>query len=183
MKFHYTWYSLCPLFQYVSPWFCVSVRLPGSLFCFSVALCEYGAALEGYMEAAALSTSHFHDPVPEEVWPANILRRLINCCQRLNYHTQAAILCQLLQPVDYDLAFRILRENATTLLENMFGYFWDMTIIEYLICILQIMCSDDGGWCKYIVVPWKTAVCVSLVPLPSKDQFPPKDSLSVKYYT
>lgn len=115
---------------------------------FLLALCEYGAALEGYMEAAALSTSHFHDLVPGEVWSANILRRLINCCQRLNYHTQAAILCQLLQPVDYDLAFRILRENATSLLENMFAYFWDMTIIEYLICILH-MKALTLSYCLY----------------------------------
>jgi len=90
------------------------------------------------MEAAALSSSHFQDSISETVWSSSVLNRLINCCLKLSYHTQAAILCQLLRPADYELAFRIMRENAESMVENMFEYFWDMTIIEYLIRILRM---------------------------------------------
>ena len=87
------------------------------------------------MEAAALATNHFHREIPEGVWSQAILRRLISCCCKFSYFTQAAILCQLLHPVDYELAFSILRENCHATMDSFFPYFWDMTIIEYLICI------------------------------------------------
>ena len=103
----------------------------------SAAVCEYGAALEGYMEAAALTSSHFHHEVPDSVWSQVTLRQLVKCCCRLGYFTQAVLLTQLLRPVDYELAFRIMKENAGHMTEGMFRYFWDMTIIEYLIRILS----------------------------------------------
>ena len=37
---------------------------------------------------------------------------MVSCCDRQGLHTHAAILCQLLQPVDYELAFSILKNNA-----------------------------------------------------------------------
>lgn len=88
------------------------------------------------MEAAALASDHFHRDVPATAWSQVTLHRLISCCCRLSYFTQAVILCQLLKPVDYERAFRILRENASDTVASMFPYLWDMTIIEYLICIL-----------------------------------------------
>lgn len=99
---------------------------------------EYGAALESYMEAAALASNHFQKEIPGTVWSQVTLHRLISCCCRLCYFTQAVVLCQLLVPVDYELAFRILKENGSHTVASMFPYFWDMTIIEYLICILLI---------------------------------------------
>jgi hypothetical protein len=89
------------------------------------------------MEAAALASDHFHRDIPATVWSQVTLRRLIACCCRLRYFTQAVVLCQLLQPVDYEHTFSILRENASETVASMFPYLWDMTIIEYLICILK----------------------------------------------
>ena len=74
---------------------------------------------------------------------------------------QAVLLCQLLVPVDYELAFSLLSTHSrldrysvsavlltshslrlslslsvSLMAESYFTYFWDMVIIEYLICIL-----------------------------------------------
>ena len=89
------------------------------------------------MEAAALSSNHFQLPVPQGVWSQTTLRRLIKSCCKLGYVTQAVVLCQLLQPVDYEMAFAILKEHASDTMDSIFPYFWDMTIIEYLIRILS----------------------------------------------
>lgn len=97
------------------------------------------------MEAGALTSAHFHHEVPDEVWSQPTLRQLVRCCCRLGYYTQAVLLCQLLHPVDYELAFGIMKENASHMTEGMFQYFWDMSIIEYLICILR-MISDKSGF-------------------------------------
>lgn len=89
------------------------------------------------MEAGAIASAHFHQEVLEEVWSQITLRRLVSCCCRLGYITQGVVLCQLLRPVAYELAFSILRENASHTVDTVFPSFWDMTIIEYLICILS----------------------------------------------
>ncbi len=109
-------------------------------------MCEYGAALEGYIEAAALASDHFQSEIPQEVWSQTTLRRLIKCCLRLRYYTQAVLLCQLLQPVDYEMAFAILRDHANETVDSLFPCFWDMTIIEYLICIHPFTSSCPFGY-------------------------------------
>ena len=48
---------------------------------------------------------------------------------------QAIVICQYLDPPDYTFAFALLKDHAGQVLEFMFDYLWDMTIIEYLICI------------------------------------------------
>lgn len=100
------------------------------------------------MEAAALASDHFHRDIPTTVWSQVTLHRLITCCCRLGYFTHAVVLSQLLQPMEYEHAFSILRENASETLASVFPYLWDMTIIEYLICILEEynwMCGEGGG--------------------------------------
>ena len=72
---------------------------------------------------------------------------------------QAVLFCQLLVPVDYELAFSLLSNHSrcpilvsfytlyisntiytvfpySSMVESYFSYFWDMVVIEYLICIL-----------------------------------------------
>ena len=112
-----------------------------------------------------------------------VYRKIINCCTNLNLHThvsfnfvfterhgwlfvsyihvkpQAVLFCQLLVPVDYELAFSLLSNHSrcpilvsfytlyisntiytvfpySSMVESYFSYFWDMVVIEYLICIL-----------------------------------------------
>ena len=78
----------------------------------------------------------FESDIPPQTWTPAVYCRIISCCEKLGYHTHAAILCQFLQPVDYELAFGILKNNVESMVDSLFVHFWGMTIIEYLICIL-----------------------------------------------
>ena len=101
------------------------------------AIGNYGTALECYLHAGAISSQFFETEVPTSTWTQTVYRRIIKCCTKLGYNTHAAIFSQFLQPVDYELAFEILNSSISTTVESLFAHFWDMTIIEYLICILK----------------------------------------------
>ena len=103
----------------------------------SPAIGDYGAAMENYLQSGAISSEFFESDVPPQTWTPAVYHCMISCCEKLNYHTHAAILCQFLQPVDYELAFGILKNNVESTVDSLFVHFWDMTIIEYLICILN----------------------------------------------
>ncbi len=47
----------------------------------------------------------------------------------------AVMLCQLSEPVDYENVFSIVKSGGGRLTERLFKHIWDMTIIEYIICI------------------------------------------------
>ena len=132
--------QLCPpppplsLFLSLSLSLPLSVSLPPS---HTPAIGDYGAAIENYLQSGAISSDFFESDIPSQTWTPAVYHRMINCCGKLGYHTHAAILCQFLQPVDYELAFGILKNNVESTVDSLFVHFWDMTIIEYLICILS----------------------------------------------
>ncbi|KAG8133795.1 hypothetical protein E2320_011546 [Naja naja] len=67
----------------------------------------------------------------------DVIKRMIKCCSLLNCHTQVAILCQFLREVDYKTAFKALQEqNSHDAMDSYYDYIWDITILEYLTCIL-----------------------------------------------
>ena len=109
----------------------LSLSLPSH----TTAIGDYGAAMENYLQSGAISSYFFESDIPSQTWTPAVYHRMINCCGKLGYHTHAAILCQFLQPVDYELAFEILKNNVESTVDSLFIHFWDMTIIEYLICI------------------------------------------------
>ena len=94
--------------------------------------------MENYLQSGAISSDFFESDIPPQTWTTAVYRRMISCCEKLGYHTHAAILCQFLHPVDYELAFGILKNNVESTVDSLFVHFWDMTIIEYLICILIV---------------------------------------------
>ena len=103
---------------------------------FTPAKQNYGAALHNYLSAGSKVSCHYQNDVPQDTWTPDVHKRLIACCSKLGYHTHALILCQLLEPVDYEYAFNVMKSNVGALSEGLFSHLWDMTIIEYLICIL-----------------------------------------------
>ena len=109
--------------------------------------------MENYLQSGTISSNFFESDIPPQTWTPAVYRRMLSCCEKLGYHTHAAILCQFLQPVDYELAFGILKNNVESTVDSLFIHFWDMTIIEYLICILN-------------AVPL-TSLLTSLRPIPS----------------
>lgn len=96
---------------------------------------KYGASLLCYLKAGAVTSRYFEDNVPSDIWPVQVYRKIITCCTHLNFHTHAVLFCQLLNPVDYELAFSLLTNHSSSMMESYFMYFWDMVIIEYLIYI------------------------------------------------
>ncbi|XP_038069919.1 integrator complex subunit 8-like [Patiria miniata] len=95
---------------------------------------QYASALQFYLQSASILTGLFEVPVPRDVWPDLVYRRLIKCCNHLQCYTQVALLCQLLQPVDYTTAFKALQEKSCyDAGDALYDCIWDVTLLEYLI--------------------------------------------------
>uniref|UniRef100_A0A8C1LL93 INTS8 TPR repeats domain-containing protein n=1 Tax=Cyprinus carpio TaxID=7962 RepID=A0A8C1LL93_CYPCA len=98
---------------------------------------QYSAAMHYYLQAGTVCSDYFTKPVPPDVYNDQVLKRMIKCCSLLNCHTQVAVLCQFLREVDYMTAFKALQEqNSHDSMDSFYDYIWDVTILEYLTCIL-----------------------------------------------
>lgn len=90
-----------------------------------------------YIETLIIATDFFNQPPCKPHIDDHIFRRMIKCCTQLNCHTQAAILCQFLDDIDYALAFKCLGENKSNNCNDAFDAYynciWDTTILEYLV--------------------------------------------------
>uniref|UniRef100_A0A8C8RYA9 Integrator complex subunit 8 n=2 Tax=Pelusios castaneus TaxID=367368 RepID=A0A8C8RYA9_9SAUR len=99
---------------------------------------QYSAALHYYLQAGAVCSDFFNKMVPPDVYTDQVIKRMIKCCSLLNCHTQVAILCQFLREIDYKTAFKALQEqNSHDAMDSYYDYIWDITILEYLTCILS----------------------------------------------
>uniref|UniRef100_A0A2K5MCT3 Integrator complex subunit 8 n=1 Tax=Cercocebus atys TaxID=9531 RepID=A0A2K5MCT3_CERAT len=107
---------------------------------------QYSAALHYYLQAGAVCSDFFNKAVPPDVYTDQVIKRMIKCCSLLNCHTQVAILCQFLREIDYKTAFKSLQEqNSHDAMDSYYDYIWDVTILEYLTCILSSMCIKAIG--------------------------------------
>ncbi|XP_014294025.1 integrator complex subunit 8 [Halyomorpha halys] len=97
---------------------------------------HYRSALGSYLEAAAVVTEHFSRPLHRNILEDHIIKRMIKSCSQLQCHTQAGILCQLLEEADYTTAFKCLSEvNTSDASDSYHNYIWDINILEYLISL------------------------------------------------
>lgn len=100
---------------------------------------RHEAALRGYLQAALHSTDHFHTALDGAgALDEHAVRRMARCCSSINCHTQAAVLTQLLEEGDYQLAFKCLSESKTLhacydSVDAYYGCIWDPTLLEYLV--------------------------------------------------
>ncbi|KAI4500613.1 hypothetical protein M0802_004205 [Mischocyttarus mexicanus] len=111
------------------------LRLAGDL---NFVLGYYESAMKYYLEAIMVASDFFSQPIPRIQIDDLIYRRMIKCCAHLQCYTQAAILCQFLEEVDYALAFKMAGsdQKSCTTADAMDAYYhciWDTTILEYLI--------------------------------------------------
>ncbi|XP_034940745.1 integrator complex subunit 8 [Chelonus insularis] len=96
----------------------------------------YESAIKYYLEAIMVSSDLFSQPVPRPL--QSVYWRMIKCCAHLQCYTQATVLCQFLDEINYTLAFKMAsseQKNCTTA-DAMDAYYyclWDTTILEYLI--------------------------------------------------
>lgn len=95
------------------------------------------AALKAYLEAAVAATDFFSQPLPKMQIDDQVIRRMIKCCSSLQCHTQAAVLCQFLEEVDYATAFKCLGEtksgSCADAMDSYYECVWDTTLLEYLV--------------------------------------------------
>ncbi|PBC29892.1 Integrator complex subunit [Apis cerana cerana] len=98
----------------------------------------YESAIKYYLEAIMVASDLFSQPVPRSQIDDLVYRRMIKCCAHLQCYTQAAVLCQFLEEVDYTLAFKMAASDQKSCApaDAMDAYYhciWDTTILEYLI--------------------------------------------------
>ncbi|XP_033114471.1 integrator complex subunit 8-like [Anneissia japonica] len=99
---------------------------------------QHAAAIKFYLQSAMLPSNFFTSPVPKQLWDEEVYRRIIKCCSYLKCHTQVAVLCQFLEPIDHPTAFKALQERICyDAMDHLYHCFWDMGILEYLIYILN----------------------------------------------
>ncbi|XP_021913998.1 integrator complex subunit 8 isoform X2 [Zootermopsis nevadensis] len=97
---------------------------------------HHAVSLRYYLEAAIVVSDFFSQPVPRAAIDDHVYKRMIKCCSHLQCHTQAAVLCQFLEEVDYTTAFKSLGDIKSTCSDAMDSYYsciWDTTILEYLV--------------------------------------------------
>lgn len=96
------------------------------------------SAMKYYLEATMVASDLFSQPVPRTQIDDLVYRRMIKCCAQLQCYTQAAVLCQFLEEVDYALAFKMTSSDqkscaAADAMDAYYHCIWDTTILEFLI--------------------------------------------------
>ena len=71
---------------------------------------QFGSALQFYLQAAMVSTQFFEVPI-RRLYGQTRSTSAVSRPVRSSVPTQAAILCQFLQPVDYATAYQALQEK------------------------------------------------------------------------
>lgn len=95
---------------------------------------QYSTAMKFFLEAGVVATDFFTCPVPRSIYDNTVYRRMIKCCSYLQCHTQVAVLCQLLDEVDYSTAFKALQErNVYDAMDAYYCCIWDVSILEFLV--------------------------------------------------
>lgn len=94
----------------------------------------HSAAMSCFMTAASLASDYFHQVVPKQVLDEATVRRMIKCSHSASCFTQSALLCQLLEEIDYATAFRCLQERGCNdAMDSLYPFIWDVTLLEFII--------------------------------------------------
>jgi integrator complex subunit 8 len=115
----------------------------------------HSAAMSCYMTASSLASDYFHQVVPKQVLDEATIRRMIKCSHSASCFTQvlmgscvifndkilifslffqSALLCQLLEEIDYATAFRCLQERGCNdAMDSLYPFIWDVTLLEFII--------------------------------------------------
>ncbi|XP_044731508.1 integrator complex subunit 8 [Chrysoperla carnea] len=95
------------------------------------------AALKCYIKSLIVATEYFTQSVQKSLFDDHTVKRMIKCCIEVNCYTQAVVLCQFLEQVDYTTAFQCLSEmkpgNCQDAMDAYYSCIWDTTLLEYLI--------------------------------------------------
>ncbi|KAH0567519.1 integrator complex subunit 8 [Cotesia glomerata] len=99
-------------------------------------LTYYESAMKYYLEAIMVESNLFSQRVPGHLQP--MYWRMIKSCAHLQCYTQATVLCQFLEEINYSLAFKMASSDqkscaSTDAMDAYYHCIWDTTILEFLI--------------------------------------------------
>ncbi|XP_076321437.1 integrator complex subunit 8 isoform X2 [Tachypleus tridentatus] len=95
---------------------------------------HYSATLKNYLSAAVVTTDYFSQLLPQGIFDDQLIGKMIVCCTKLHCHTQAAVLCQYQEEVNYTTAFRALSERyCNDSCDTFYQHIWDVSLLEYLV--------------------------------------------------
>ncbi|KAH6946443.1 hypothetical protein HPB50_013647 [Hyalomma asiaticum] len=101
---------------------------------FSYAQGHHSAALKQYLTALLMSTDYFTQPPPRSLADDVMYKKMAHCCSKLQCHTQAALLCQLMEEPDYGAAFKSLNERqCQDSCDSLYEHVFDVTLLEFLV--------------------------------------------------
>ncbi|XP_037955324.1 integrator complex subunit 8-like [Teleopsis dalmanni] len=94
------------------------------------------AAMRCYVNALISGTEYCHSPLQRNVADDFLIRRMMRCAVNLGCFTQATILCQFMDDIDYSLVNKNLSEKSCNFTDAMDAYYnciWDATLLEFVI--------------------------------------------------
>jgi len=103
---------------------------------------EHQDALCGYLTAVFIATNYLRSEPSDEATAHLVgdraIRRMVRCCMSLGCFTQAGLLCQFLEPIDYSTALRCLQDrSALDAMDAYYNCLWDVTLMEFIINMHQ----------------------------------------------
>lgn len=93
-------------------------------------------AMRNYIQYLMISTEYCTLPMQRPLLDDYIIKKMIKCCQNLGSYLQAAVLCQFLDEIDYQLAFKCISEKNSACTDAMDSYYsciWDPTLLEFIV--------------------------------------------------
>uniref|UniRef100_A0A6A7G013 Integrator complex subunit 8-like n=2 Tax=Hirondellea gigas TaxID=1518452 RepID=A0A6A7G013_9CRUS len=99
---------------------------------------DHHSAVCHYLTAVFVATNYLRSD-PAEDSTAHLvgdyaIRKMVRCCMNIGCYTQAGLLCQFLEPLDYSTALRCLQDRSGV--DGMDAYYhclWDVTLIEFIL--------------------------------------------------
>lgn len=105
---------------------------------------NYEVAMACYVSAIMIGSEYCTMNLQRQI-DDYIIRRMIKCSTNLGCCMQAAILCQFLEDIDYNLAFKTFTERSTfktvaeksnnfsDAMDSYFNCIWDPTLLEFIV--------------------------------------------------
>lgn len=95
---------------------------------------EFNVALKYYIELLTLITNYFLESIPNNAITDLVIKKMIYSCNQIGCYTQAAVLCQFLEEIDYTTLFSNLQEKQVCdAMDEYYQFFWDTTVLEFLV--------------------------------------------------
>lgn len=112
---------------------CTIITIKGELY---MSRGEYFQAMGNFVEVLIIMTEYFTHFSTNYLEEENIINRMIQCSIKLGCYTQAVVLYQMTNNLNYGVAFKQLNERfCNDCCDDLYECIWDITLLEYIIHI------------------------------------------------